>query len=260
MAIAVTSSFMGLMFIFIGIRVYVKVRIDKRATWDDLTLAFGVLNVIALFVVNILALTLNEFEKHLWDIPLSVTDTVQSFKIDWLLGWIIVLPYIFIKLSFFLLYLQIFRPFLWLRICIIVGAVIVTAVYLAAMIREFIVQTPRPGQTWFEYFQASHARKGGVNVSWALAAWALASDVYILVLPIAGVSRLQVLAKRKFAVIMAFMTGLGYVYRSVPCYMLRLRIHRACICSALSLYYRQKMHQTDITRTIINAQIATLVE
>lgn len=35
MAIAVTSSFMGLMFIFVSIRIYVKVRIDKRATWDD---------------------------------------------------------------------------------------------------------------------------------------------------------------------------------------------------------------------------------
>ena len=35
MAIAVMSSFMGIMFIFVGIRVYVKTRIDKRATWDD---------------------------------------------------------------------------------------------------------------------------------------------------------------------------------------------------------------------------------
>lgn len=34
-AIAVMSSFMGIMFVFVGIRVYVKVRIDKRATWDD---------------------------------------------------------------------------------------------------------------------------------------------------------------------------------------------------------------------------------
>ena len=129
-----------------------------------------------------------------------------------------ILPYIFIKLSFFLLYLQIFRPFLWLRICIIAGAVIVTAVYLAAIIGEFILQTPRPGQTWFEMFQASNADKGGANVTWALAAWALASDVYILVLPIAGVSRLQVSAKRRFGVIMAFMTGLGFDYRSVLCY------------------------------------------
>ena len=35
MAIAVTSSFMGIMFIFITIRIYVKVRIDKKAAWDD---------------------------------------------------------------------------------------------------------------------------------------------------------------------------------------------------------------------------------
>ena len=80
------------------------------------------------------------------------------------------------------------------------------------------MQTPRPGQTWFEYFQASHAGKGGVNVSWALAAWALASDIYILVLPIVGVSRLQVSAKRRFGVIMAFMTGLGFACRSILCY------------------------------------------
>ncbi len=35
MAIAVCSSCMGLMSIFVCIRVYVKVRMDKRATWDD---------------------------------------------------------------------------------------------------------------------------------------------------------------------------------------------------------------------------------
>lgn len=126
-----------------------------------------------------------------------------------------ILPYIFIKLSLFLLYLQIFHPFLWLKICIIAGAVIVTGVYIAATLGELIAQTPRPGQTWYQYFQASHADKGGVNLSWALAAWALASDVYLLILPIAGVARLQVSAKRKFAVIMAFMTGLGFDYHSV---------------------------------------------
>ena len=35
MAIAVMSSFMGVMFVFVGIRIYVKSMIDKRAKWDD---------------------------------------------------------------------------------------------------------------------------------------------------------------------------------------------------------------------------------
>ena len=57
------------------------------------------LSVIAIFVVSILgkavtdygegfqvnqlspALTLNEVGKHMWDIPLSVTDSTQSFKV-----------------------------------------------------------------------------------------------------------------------------------------------------------------------------------
>ena len=126
-----------------------------------------------------------------------------------------ILPYGFIKLSLFLLYLQIFRPFLWLKICIIAGAVIVTGGYAAGVLGELIAQTPRPNQTWYQYFRPSHAIRGGVNVSWALAAWALVSDVYLLVLPIAGVARLQASAKRKFVVIMAFMTGLGFAYQSV---------------------------------------------
>ena len=86
---------------------------------------------------------------------------------------------------------------------------------MAAVLGELIAYTPRPDQTWYQYFQASQEIEGGINVSMALAAWAIASDIYLLVLPIAGVARLQVSAKRKFAIMMAFLTGLGYVHESV---------------------------------------------
>ena len=167
----------------------------------------------------------------------------------------IILPYVFIKLSFFLLYLQIFRPFLWLRICIIAGAVIVTAVYVAGIVAQFIVHTPRPGQTWLEYFQVSRADKISANTSWPLPAWTLASDVYVLAVPIAGVSRLQISARRRFGVTMVFMTGLGFVYQSVLRYTSWLSIPSACICSSLSLYFRVKMTQGDTSRAIIDAGV-----
>ncbi len=138
-----------------------------------------------------------------------------------------ILPYIFIKLSFFLLYLQVFHPFLWFKICTIAGAVIVTAVYMAFIIVQLIALTPRHGQSWFEDFQAPRVGEDSYKISWPIAAWTLASDVYILVLPIAGISRLQISAKRRFAVIMVFMTGLGFVYRSVLCHTLWLSIFTA---------------------------------
>ena len=129
---------------------------------------------------------------------------------------------------------------------------------MAAVLGELIAYTPRPGQTWYQYFQASQEIEGGINVSLALAAWAIASDIYLLVLPIAGVARLQVSAKRKFAIIMAFLTGLGFAHESVFD-TTWLTIHSACICSALSLYFRQRMHQGDVSRTIVNAAITMLV-
>ena len=68
---------------------------------------------------------------------------------------------------------------------------------------------PRPGQSWIE--SATESPDGASKrLSVPLGAWGVVSDVFILLLPISGVLRLQLSPKKRFALIMVFMTGLGY--------------------------------------------------
>lgn len=55
---------------------------------------------------------------------------------------------LFIKISFFIIFLDIFRCMRWMKICSYVGMILTSATYLAAIIGAFILSTPRPGQTW----------------------------------------------------------------------------------------------------------------
>jgi len=95
-----------------------------------------------------------------------------------------------------------------LKFGIIGGAVVIVAVYTAFILASMIGATPRAGQTWLESSQTSR-NSTGKTLSVPLAAWALVSDVFILLLPISGVLRLQLSPKKRFALLMVFMTGIG---------------------------------------------------
>ena len=122
---------------------------------------------------------------------------------------------IFIKLTFFILYWSIFYPFRWLRYAILGGAAVVTGVYAGFVMYILITDTPRPGQTWFEKAQEIQERgsSGGVRITMPLGTWGLVTDIYILLLPICGVARLQLSRKKSIALLTVFMTGIGSVYQ-----------------------------------------------
>lgn len=110
------------------------------------------------------------------------------------------------KLSFFLLYLQIFRPIKALRLCIYAGALVTAFVHISAMVAFIVFDTPHTGQS-FESQQTPSAIREGKIVCTVLGAAGTAIDWYILVLPIAAVSKLQLGKRRKIGVILVFLTG-----------------------------------------------------
>lgn len=110
------------------------------------------------------------------------------------------------KLTFFLLYIQMFRPMKWLRYSCYAGATFTVLFYAAMLILNLAVTAPGPKQSWQQAIQ----RPGHNIILWAapwVAGVGLVLDVFILILPIAGVSRLQLSRKRKFGVIAMFLTG-----------------------------------------------------
>jgi hypothetical protein len=113
----------------------------------------------------------------------------------------------FAKLTFFLLYLQIFRPNVELRRYIWGGAAICTSFYIATSIPQFYYLIPGPGETWVSKITLdpdSSLATVGVTAS----AFGIISDFYLFFLPVVGVWQLQMPKERKMGLIGIFATGL----------------------------------------------------
>ena len=105
------------------------------------------------------------------------------------------------------MYRQIFSPLRWMRISALFGLVFTTLFYTSMAVCLFTFATPAKGQTWLSY-QMSSREYLVLHFSVPQSAVGLAIDVYILILPIAAVSKLQMAIRRKFGIITIFATGL----------------------------------------------------
>lgn len=117
------------------------------------------------------------------------------------------LTLLFTKLTFFLLYLQVFRPLRWLRICVYIGAPLTCSFYAAVSIVQIILTTPRPGDTWLDQSLSGRSLKATV-LAVPLAAVGLAIDIALLIIPIVAVVGLQLPTKRKIGVVLIFTVGI----------------------------------------------------
>lgn len=115
---------------------------------------------------------------------------------------------IFVKLTFYLVYLQIFQPLRWLRICVYIGAAMTTTFYVGVAIYLLVSMTPKQGQSWAAV-ALSPALLKALRTSVPLAGVGLGTDLYLLILPIAAVMQLQLPTRRKIGVILIFLTGLA---------------------------------------------------
>ncbi len=120
--------------------------------------------------------------------------------------------FLFLKLTFMLLYLQIFRPNLWLRYGCYLGIGIMTLFYLGIWMARMYKASPKPGQSWQDHFNSPRYSKA-TNIAIPLTSVSLVFDLYIILLPIAGVMQLQMSLKRKLETSAMFVSGFAYVPR-----------------------------------------------
>ena len=164
---------------------------------------------------------------------------------------------LFVKLTFFLLYLQIFQPLRWLRISTYIGATALCAFYGACTIVQFVFATPTRDETWQSHTMSPDELKTNI-LSVPLSAVGLFFDIVILALPIAVVMHLQLPSRRKIGIALIFATGLLYdLYIPLISRCSSLIHHiRACICSLLSLYYRILLNKSsDYTWNVVNVEV-----
>ncbi|KAH8667571.1 hypothetical protein BGZ60DRAFT_409543 [Tricladium varicosporioides] len=238
-----TSIILGFVLLFFLNRVYSKVFLMRKLTWDDATLLLGLLGSIAYYVACTWSVQRGKVGRHLWNINILQASSLDLQIPAWLISVLTPLTFLFLKPTFFILYLQIFNTIRWLRVCTWFGLVFTTVTYGVLTTCVFVFATPRKGESWLAH-QTTKNEKRTLAMSVPQSIIGLVIDLYILMIPIIGIYGLRMSTKRKIGLMLIFLSGL-----------------MGCICSACSIYYRVKLeHTADVTWALIPVNIATLSE
>ncbi|PWY85811.1 cytochrome P450 [Aspergillus sclerotioniger CBS 115572] len=159
-------------------------------------------------------------------------------------NWVTLVVWAFVKNTFLLMYLDIFRPLQYQRFAIYIGLFVNWTFYTVVLSVILALTSPAPGQSWLDCFMSD--RQAHMQ-SWIMpvAAGNLILDTYILLLPIGSVMRLQLSRRKKLAVLSVFATGFV-----------------ACIASAVSIYYKQRLAHNlhDLSYHTLPVLISALLE
>ena len=206
--IVVSSIMMTVMFFFAGLRYYTKICIAKSLTADDWTTLIAILGTITYYIFGIYSVTAGKIGIHAWNISLAAMFSNENLVSLFFVDFFASVVWLFVKLSFFLMYLKLFYPNQWLRWAILAGTFVNCAFYTAIIIVTLYYTAPGPGESWQATFLSPNEAKTE-NLPVPISSMSLALDVYILIIPAVGIWNLQLSAKKKLGVISIFMTGLA---------------------------------------------------
>ncbi|KAF7954364.1 hypothetical protein EAE96_005488 [Botrytis aclada] len=224
----VSSILAGLMIICYAIRVYTRLAIQRKVTWCDFTLLIGFLSALVVYIDVLISVTGDGVVGiHSWDISLLRLFSRRNLIALYIGTWMVYFALGFVKLSLFLIYLEIFVGLQWMKVCVYIGATLSSLFYLAITVVQFYLATPFNGETWRSHIVSARTLKG-ITFSVPTAAVGLAIDVYLFILPFIAVIRLHLPMRKRIPAMMMFSVGL-----------------LACMGSALSIYYRVQFNRTD---------------
>ncbi|TAQ90992.1 hypothetical protein B7494_g724 [Chlorociboria aeruginascens] len=174
-----TVIFNSLMLLAVAIRFYVKGWIKRNLGWDDWTCAFSAITSIISSILLLNAMKVG-IGKHLWDIRLVTFLNAANYLQTEIIFPLYTLAIYSIKLSIILLYLKVFSMGRKQRYFAYLGLVVLGLFYGVYFV-ILIVQ---------------------------MAAIGVVTDIYILILPIPKILKLQISAERKATLLLVFGTGI----------------------------------------------------
>ncbi|KAI9640835.1 hypothetical protein NHQ30_010676 [Ciborinia camelliae] len=240
----VGSCMVAIMLILASLRFYTKLVVVKKTTWDDYTCGIAVIGALCYYIACIYAGSACKYGTHIWDISVAELLSKKFIIAGFIVNFFTTLVWPFAKLSFFILYHQLFYRNLLLRRLIYLGMFLNVGFYFSILVATLYYTAPRPGESWQETY-LSPRYYGIFNMTIPIAAGSLVLDVYIFLLPIFGVWNLKLSTKKKLGIVIVFGTGLT-----------------ACVASSLNIYFKYVLNkdETDFTYGVIPVLIMGLTE
>ncbi|KAI0837145.1 hypothetical protein F5Y06DRAFT_304868 [Hypoxylon sp. FL0890] len=130
------------------------------------------------------------------------------------------------KAAVLLMYLQLFSVSRRMRVAVWIGLAFNFLVYIPSIPMAAIYETPRPGHSWEEMIAIDKQSQQGVLVPYAITTGAASVllDLYIFLLPLPIIARLNLSRSKKIQVALVFMTALSGVAASVTALVYRIRL------------------------------------
>jgi hypothetical protein len=203
---AILTTCSVLMFVatlFVAARIYSALKITRRVGWEDY--ACVVAAILSFTYVGFI-IDLSYAARHMWDVPAWWFSDVY-WKVRFAQNTVLPFAFIATRLPFFLLYLRVFgtsKPF---RFACYFGMTF----YVIANVVEVPIYTyycaPLPGKPWASLETLMRCATAE-PVSIMLGAVNIFSDIYILILPMPMIWKLQMSLERKLGIMAIFTTGL----------------------------------------------------
>ena len=146
------------------------------------------------------------FRVSTLSLPSDSTRIVINKKLSYAQEFVAPLALGLIKVSYFILYFQVFKPVPKMRIAIWVGGVFSTVFYIIVFALNMYNGTPRPGESFATHY-LDPANRWEVQLAVLVSAIGLVFDLYIITLPVYGVWQLQLPTQKKLRISLVFLTG-----------------------------------------------------
>ena len=196
------------MLFFAALRFYAKIFLLKSRSVADYACILGLAAGIAYIGTTVALVSGGVQGKHQWDIILQEWSE-EKLRLS-LVNVAIYGPLIWIiKLSLFLMLLELFGLLTWVRISAWLGIAVTGLFYFASLIAELALCAPRGEQTQLAYLTVLATPQCQQNPAAILSVGIMnvISDVYLLLLPLPVIWGLQLPTMSKLGVLAIFLTG-----------------------------------------------------
>jgi len=116
------------------------------------------------------------------------------------------LTFFFLKSTFFIFYLHLFSTLRGLRFYIWSGLALTLVNYTIFTVLFFFFETPKKGESWLTKELSSNEHKS-IKMAVPFTIIGLVIDLYILVIPIIGISGLRISKQKKVGIMIILLSG-----------------------------------------------------
>ncbi|KAI1359765.1 hypothetical protein F5Y08DRAFT_68890 [Xylaria arbuscula] len=197
-------------------RLFVNLR---KLQWSDLFVFLVILLNIGYTVVLIVY---SRYFRHSWDLPLCWLDG-KFEQVSYVWQAVSNISLFFSKTATLLLFRQVFSVSRSTSIAIWIGIAYDFVIYVASLILATYWATPHSGETWDSLINgAGSTAQYIIFVAIGQGAASILLDLYIFILPLPIIARLNLSARRKWKIGAIFLVGFLGVLSSVTSFVLRV--------------------------------------